>query len=195
MPSEVTDPDRICACEQRALQDATCRRALVDRLVGAIVRSQIDPATLVFPSYDGNRRYLSLGSVAASGRSGRLLLDLETPHRLRAPLEATFVDSGRFLHRDRQVFPSRSVAEVKGDRPQPSRTTPGLEAQRRLARRVAGQAPRTCAAGGWRDHQEGPHRAPAGRRPMSTTRATQRGDTRFRRAAETTDRTILEARP
>ncbi|WP_409330507.1 pyridoxamine 5'-phosphate oxidase family protein [Trujillonella humicola] len=104
-----------------------------------------DPGTLVFPSYDGNGMFLSLGNIATSGRIGMLFLDLETPHRLRvqatasvhdddpamsrypgathlvrARVEATFVNCGRYLHRYRRVAPSRFVPDVEGDQPYPA---------------------------------------------------------------------------
>jgi predicted pyridoxine 5'-phosphate oxidase superfamily flavin-nucleotide-binding protein len=43
----------------------------------------LDPATLLFPLYDGNGMYLSAGNVAETARVGLLFLDFETPHRLR----------------------------------------------------------------------------------------------------------------
>jgi predicted pyridoxine 5'-phosphate oxidase superfamily flavin-nucleotide-binding protein len=57
----------------------------------------LDPQTLVFPSYDGNGMYLSMGNVAGNGLVGMLFIDLCSPKRLRvnggARLEpATFVE-------------------------------------------------------------------------------------------------------
>jgi predicted pyridoxine 5'-phosphate oxidase superfamily flavin-nucleotide-binding protein len=43
----------------------------------------LDPQTLVFPSYDGNGMYLSMGNVAATGKVGMLFIDLSSPKRLR----------------------------------------------------------------------------------------------------------------
>jgi uncharacterized protein len=105
----------------------------------------LDPTTLVFPSYDGNGMYLSLGNITASDKIGMLFLDLETPHRLRvqataavhdddsemrrfpgathlvrAQVEATFVNCGRYLHRYQRVAPSRYVPNVEGDQPYPA---------------------------------------------------------------------------
>ena len=38
---------------------------------------------LVFPSYDGNGMFLTLGNIAADPRVGMLFIDFETPRRLR----------------------------------------------------------------------------------------------------------------
>jgi predicted pyridoxine 5'-phosphate oxidase superfamily flavin-nucleotide-binding protein len=43
----------------------------------------LDPTTLVFPNYDGNGMFLSMGNVAASGNVGMLFIDLTSPKRLR----------------------------------------------------------------------------------------------------------------
>jgi uncharacterized protein len=43
----------------------------------------LDARTLVFPSYDGNGMYLSMGNVAQTGNVGMLFIDLTSPKRLR----------------------------------------------------------------------------------------------------------------
>jgi hypothetical protein len=43
----------------------------------------LDPRTLVFPSYDGNGMFLSMGNVAANRHVGMLFIDLCSPKRLR----------------------------------------------------------------------------------------------------------------
>jgi predicted pyridoxine 5'-phosphate oxidase superfamily flavin-nucleotide-binding protein len=43
----------------------------------------LDATTLVFPCYDGNGMYLSMGNVAANGHVGMLFIDLTSPKRLR----------------------------------------------------------------------------------------------------------------
>jgi uncharacterized protein len=43
----------------------------------------LDPTTLVFPCYDGNGMYLSMGNVAATQNVGLLFIDLTSPKRLR----------------------------------------------------------------------------------------------------------------
>ena len=51
-----------------------------------------DPSTIVFPSYDGNGMFLSMGNIAGDGRIGLLFMDFERPHRLH--VQATAVVSG-----------------------------------------------------------------------------------------------------
>ncbi|MBI4934408.1 MAG: pyridoxamine 5'-phosphate oxidase family protein [Actinobacteria bacterium] len=48
----------------------------------------IDPTTIVFPSYDGNGMFLSMGNIAGDGRIGLLFMDFERPHRVRAHAHA-----------------------------------------------------------------------------------------------------------
>jgi len=48
-----------------------------------------DPMTLVFPSYDGNGMFLSMGNIAGDGRIGMLFIDFDTPHRVRVHATAT----------------------------------------------------------------------------------------------------------
>jgi uncharacterized protein len=43
----------------------------------------LDDKTLVFPNYDGNGMYLSMGNVAANSNVGMLFIDLCSPKRLR----------------------------------------------------------------------------------------------------------------
>lgn len=39
---------------------------------------------LVFPNYDGNGMYLSVGNLVSNSKVGLLFIDFETPRRLRA---------------------------------------------------------------------------------------------------------------
>ena len=43
----------------------------------------IDPKTIVFPSYNGNGMFLSMGNVMVSQKVGMLFIDFEHPHRVR----------------------------------------------------------------------------------------------------------------
>ena len=43
----------------------------------------LDSETLMFPNYDGNGMFLSMGNVAANGHVGMLFIDLCSPKRLR----------------------------------------------------------------------------------------------------------------
>jgi hypothetical protein len=44
----------------------------------------IDANTLLFPNYDGNGMYLSMGNIGANAKVGFLFMDFERPYRLRA---------------------------------------------------------------------------------------------------------------
>ncbi len=57
----------------------------------------VDATTLVFPSYDGNGMYLSMGNIAGQRRIGMLFIDFETPHRVRVHADATLVTTGPLL--------------------------------------------------------------------------------------------------
>lgn len=102
----------------------------------------VDPRTLVFPIYDGNGMFLSLGNVAATAQVGMLFIDFETPHRLRVQGAATverqgallerypgaevlvrvavsevFVNCSRYVHTYRRVEPSRYVPRAGCETP------------------------------------------------------------------------------
>ncbi len=64
-----------------------------------------DDKTLLFPSYDGNGMFLSMGNVAASRRIGLLFIDFETPHRLRVQAEAELTDDASLL----EMFPGAQL--------------------------------------------------------------------------------------
>jgi predicted pyridoxine 5'-phosphate oxidase superfamily flavin-nucleotide-binding protein len=49
----------------------------------------VDDRTLVFPNYDGNGMYLSMGNVAATHRVGLLFIDFEGQDRMRVEGSAT----------------------------------------------------------------------------------------------------------
>ena len=49
----------------------------------------IDNKTIVFPSYDGNGMFLSMGNITGNPHIGMLFIDFENPHRLRLQGDAT----------------------------------------------------------------------------------------------------------
>jgi len=94
----------------------------------------IDSTTLVFPSYDGNGMFLSMGNIAQSHQVGLLFISFERPHRLRVqgtasisrddPLMAQYKEADmlvrvqlselwqncpRYVHRYQKENPSRYV--------------------------------------------------------------------------------------
>ena len=52
---------------------------------------------LVFPSYDGNGMFMSLGNIEAQAKVGILFIDFETPQRMRVRGEARLLRDGPML--------------------------------------------------------------------------------------------------
>ena len=102
----------------------------------------VDGTTLVFPSYDGNGMFLSMGNIAQSAQIGMLFISFERPHRLRVqgsasisrddPMmphykEADFVvrvqlsalwqNCPRYIHRYQKVRASRYVPRAACETP------------------------------------------------------------------------------
>jgi uncharacterized protein len=59
----------------------------------------VDPGTLVFPSYDGNGMFRSLGNLLVNRHVGMLFIDFETPRRLRINGEAAVHQRHAWLDR------------------------------------------------------------------------------------------------
>lgn len=55
------------------------------------------PGELVFPIYDGNGMFLSLGNMAGSANVGMLFIDFESPRRLRVQGSARILEAGALL--------------------------------------------------------------------------------------------------
>lgn len=102
----------------------------------------VDPTTLVFPSYDGNGMFLSMGNIEQHPQIGMLFISFERPHRLRVqgaasisrddPMmtqykEADFIvrvqlsslwqNCPRYVHRYQKVHPSRYVPRADCETP------------------------------------------------------------------------------
>jgi len=94
----------------------------------------VDRTTLVFPSYDGNGMFLSMGNIAQSPQVGLLFISFERPHRIRVqgtaslfredPMRAHYKEADlivrvqlselwqncpRYVHRYQKETPSRYV--------------------------------------------------------------------------------------
>ncbi len=105
----------------------------------------VAPATLVFPVYDGNGMFLSLGNISATASVGMLFIDFASPRRLRvqgtariAPIdgrhgsypgaqyvievtaEQVFVNCGRYIHKMETKSLSPHVPDEKGRQPFPA---------------------------------------------------------------------------
>ncbi len=52
----------------------------------------LDPETLIFPNYDGNGMFLSMGNIQGNAKIGMLFIDFETPHRIRVHGDAFIQD-------------------------------------------------------------------------------------------------------
>lgn len=105
----------------------------------------VDEKTLVFPAYDGNGMFKSMGNAAETGKVGLLFIDLETPNRIRVQgsvtlsaddpeiarypgakllarvdVECCFLNCARYIHKHRRVETSPYVPDEAGDQPHPS---------------------------------------------------------------------------
>ena len=56
-----------------------------------------DRRSLVFPSYDGNGMFMSMGNIEDQGKVGLLFIDFEKPERLRVRGEARLLRDGPML--------------------------------------------------------------------------------------------------
>lgn len=65
----------------------------------------VNPSTLVFPSYDGNGMYMSMGNLDANPMVGMLFIDLESPARRRVQGTAS-------LHREHPLLAAYPEAEL-----------------------------------------------------------------------------------
>lgn len=102
----------------------------------------VDEKTVVFPSYDGNGMFFSMGNIAGNAEVGLLFVDFETPNRLRLqgtasvsaddPLIAEYKEAElivrvnvseiwtncpRYVHRYQKVDPSRYVPRAADETP------------------------------------------------------------------------------
>jgi predicted pyridoxine 5'-phosphate oxidase superfamily flavin-nucleotide-binding protein len=102
------------------------------------------PGELVFPAYDGNGMFLSLGNIASTAQVGLLFISFETPRRLRIQGEARvtanegphrtpgavhlvhiaatqiFVNCGRYIHKLSAERLSPHVPDQSGRQPFPA---------------------------------------------------------------------------
>jgi len=102
----------------------------------------VDETTIMFPSYDGNGMYLSMGNIAGNPNVGFLFMDFERPFRLRMQgvaevsddpqLLAGFIEADlvvrvklselwmncpRYIHRYQRIKSSRYVPQVDVETP------------------------------------------------------------------------------
>ncbi len=100
----------------------------------------VDNATLLFPSYDGNGMYLSMGNISGQPEIGMLFIDFEKPFRLRLQGRAELIVAGPELDlfKEAEMVVKVSVHETWMNCPryihryqkvEASRYAPGVEAE------------------------------------------------------------------
>jgi len=100
----------------------------------------LDAHTLLFPSYDGNGMYLSMGNISGNPEIGMLFIDFERPFRLRAQGRAELIVSGSELDsfKEAELAVKVSIHEVwmncpryvhRYEKIESSRYAPGVEAE------------------------------------------------------------------
>lgn len=98
----------------------------------------VDQTTLMFPSYDGNGMYLSMGNISANAEIGMLFIDFEKPFRLRAQGRAELIVGGEDVKafKEAEMVVKVSIHEVWMNCPryvhrfkkiETSRYAPGVE--------------------------------------------------------------------
>ena len=100
----------------------------------------LDNNTILFPSYDGNGMYLSMGNISGNPEIGILFIDFEKPFRLRLQGRAEVIVSGPevAMFKDAEMAIKVKVHETWMNCPryvhrlqkvEPSRYAPGVEAE------------------------------------------------------------------
>lgn len=105
----------------------------------------LDPKTLIFPAYDGNGMFKSLGNISETAKVGMLFIDFQTPNRVRiqgdarirndaemlatfpgaiclveVSVESCFLNCARYIHKYARVEESIYVPAEDGSQPHPS---------------------------------------------------------------------------
>jgi len=105
----------------------------------------LDANRLLFPSYDGNGMFLSVGNMVETSKVGLLFIDFETPNRLRVQgtarvldqgvdrspfpgadlivevqVTSAFVNCARYIHKHTRMEDSRYIPDDRGTQPLPS---------------------------------------------------------------------------
>jgi len=100
---------------------------------------------IIFPNYDGNGMFYSTGNIQEMGRVGLLLIDFETPNRLRiqgraklskeadllskfpgsnmvvmVDIDSVFVNCARYIHSHSRIDASRYIPDADGKQPFPA---------------------------------------------------------------------------
>lgn len=100
----------------------------------------IDGSTLMFPSYDGNGMYLSMGNISGNAEIGMLFIDFEKSFRLRAQGRAELIVGGDDVKafKDAEMVVKVAIHEVwmncpryvhRYEKIETSRYAPGVETE------------------------------------------------------------------
>jgi predicted pyridoxine 5'-phosphate oxidase superfamily flavin-nucleotide-binding protein len=73
-----------------------------------------DNKHLIFPSYDGNGMFLSMGNITLNAKIGMLFIDFETPHRVRVHGDAKVDTDSPYLEHfpGAELIVSVTISEV-----------------------------------------------------------------------------------
>jgi len=107
--------------------------------------SVVSPSKLVFPNFDGNGMFYSMGNATDTGKIGMLFIDMVTPLRVRVQGEAkvsqnpdlmalfpgsnmvievdvssVFYNCARYIHKHERVESSKYVPDAEGKQPFPA---------------------------------------------------------------------------
>lgn len=105
----------------------------------------VSPSKIVFPNYDGNGMFYSMGNTTETGKVGLLFIDMETPLRVRlqgtakvskntdlmalfpgsnmvveVDVDSVFYNCARYIHKHKRVETSKYVPDDKGEQPFPA---------------------------------------------------------------------------
>jgi len=113
---------------------------------GSVGMVQIVSTTkIVFPNYDGNGMFYSMGNTNETGKVGMLFIDMETPLRVRlqgtaslstdvdlmsrfpganmvveVDVDSVFYNCARYIHKHKRVETSKYLPNDKGEQPFPA---------------------------------------------------------------------------
>jgi len=105
----------------------------------------LSPARLIFPNYDGNGMWLSMGNIQEAAKVGMLFMDMVTPWRIRVQgtaklsrkvelleqfpganmvvdvaVDVVFQNCARYIHKHTRVESSPYVPNSEGEQPFPA---------------------------------------------------------------------------
>ena len=101
--------------------------------------------TLIFPNFDGNGMFYSMGNISETGKIGMLFIDMETPNRVRVQgtaktsdnpefvglfpganmvaevgISSVFYNCARYIHKHKRISDSEYIPDENGKQPYPA---------------------------------------------------------------------------